>query len=243
MRVLVADDDPYSAAMLEAVLTSAGHECVMAKDGREAWAIIESVDAPRIAFLDWMMPEIDGIELCRRIRERKDAEYVYVAVLSVRSKQRDVTLGFQAGVDDYITKPYQIEDVLARLQVAERLVRSARVHNGLRRALAEAAASPGGDVIVRGDQRVGRIIFHHGKIAWAHISDVPGSLAAILADEPGITREDIREVIEECGVSGANFADLLVSWDLITRERLRTVLLNWIRAKIATPSRRSPPRR
>lgn len=241
MRVLVADDDPYSAAMLEAVLTSAGHECVMAKDGREAWAIIESVDAPRIAFLDWMMPEIDGIELCRRIRERKDAEYVYVAVLSVRSKQRDVTLGFQAGVDDYITKPYQIEDVLARLQVAERLVRSARVHNGLRRALAEAAASPGGDVIVRGDQRVGRIIFHHGKIAWAHISDVPGSLAAILADEPGITREDIREVIEECGVSGANFADLLVSWDLITRERLRTVLLNWIRAKIAAIASFSAP--
>jgi DNA-binding response OmpR family regulator len=152
MRVLVADDDPYSAAVLEAVLTSAGHKCVLARDGSEAWAIMQSVDAPRIVFLDWMMPGIDGIELCRRIRERNDAEYVYIAVLSVRSKQRDITLGFQAGADDFITKPYQTEDVLARLRVAERLFQSARASSGLRRALAEAAASPGGDVIVRGDQ-------------------------------------------------------------------------------------------
>lgn len=241
MRVLVADDDPYSAAVLEAVLTSAGHECVSARDGSEAWAIIQSADAPRIVFLDWMMPEIDGIELCRRIRERKGEAYVYVAILSVRSKQRDITLGFQAGADDFITKPYQTEDVLARLRVAERLVHSARASSGLRRALAEAAASPGGDVIVRGDQRVGRIIFHHGKIAWAHISDVPGSLATILADEPGITRDDIREVIAECGASGANFADILVNWELITSERLRAVLLNWIRAKIATIAAFSAP--
>lgn len=241
MRVLVADDDPYSAAVLEAVLTSAGHKCVLARDGSEAWAIMQSVDAPRIVFLDWMMPGIDGIELCRRIRERNDAEYVYIAVLSVRSKQRDITLGFQAGADDFITKPYQTEDVLARLRVAERLFQSARASSGLRRALAEAAASPGGDVIVRGAQRVGRIIFHQGKVAWAHVSDIPGSLATILADEPGITRDDIHELIEECGASGANFADLLVSWGLITSERLRAVLLSWIRAKIATIAAFSAP--
>ncbi len=234
MRVLVADDDPFSTAVLEAVLTSAGHECVLARDGGEAWEIIQSSDAPRIVFLDWMMPEIDGLELCRRIRERKTADYIYVAILSVRSKQRDITLGFQAGADDFITKPYQTEDVLARLSVAERLIQSARAGAGLRRALAEATASPGGDVIVRCDQRVGRIIFHHGKIAWAHVSDVPGSLAVILANEPGLTRDSIREVIEECGTTGANFADLLVSWDLITSERLRTILMNWIRARIAT---------
>ena len=194
MRVLVADDDHFSAAVIEAVLNAAGHECVLARDGSEAWAILQSGDAPRIVFLDWMMPEIDGLELCRRIRARKGAEYVYVAILSSRSKQRDVTLGFQAGADDFITKPYQTEDVLARLRVAERLTLSG---SSLRRALTEAVASPGGDVIIRGDQRVGRIIFHHGKIAWAHISDVPGSLSAILSDESGITRDDILGVIEE----------------------------------------------
>ena len=71
-------------------------------------------------------------------------------------------------------------------------------------------AGGAGDVIVRGAQRVGRIIFHQGKVAWAHVSDIPGSLATILADEPGITRDDIHELIEECGASGANFADILL---------------------------------
>ncbi len=238
MRVLVADDDHFSAAVIEAVLNAAGHECVLARDGSEAWAILQSGDAPRIVFLDWMMPEIDGLELCRRIRARKGAEYVYVAILSSRSKQRDVTLGFQAGADDFITKPYQTEDVLARLRVAERLTLSG---SSLRRALTEAVASPGGDVIIRGDQRVGRIIFHHGKIAWAHISDVPGSLSAILSDESGITRDDILGVIEECGATGANFADILVSWGLITADRLRSVLMNWIRGKIAVIAAFSAP--
>lgn len=236
MRVLVADDDPFSAAVMEALLLSAGHECVLAKDGREAWALLQADDAPRIVLLDWMMPEIDGLELCRRIRERVWAEYVYVAILSVRSKQRDITLGFQAGADDFITKPYQSEDVLARLRVAERLVRTTSAGPGLRRAIDEARASAGGDVIVRTQHRVGRIIFQDGKIAWAHVSDEPGSLSVILSSEPSISRDDIRGVIEECGATGDNFADVLVSWGLITRDRLRTVLAEWIQTKIATIS-------
>lgn len=233
MRVLVADDDPFSATVMQTVLRSAGHECVLARDGREAWEILQSKDAPRVVLLDWMMPEIDGIELCRRIRERATAEYVYVAILSVRSKQRDITVGFQAGADDFITKPYQVEEVLARLRVAERLVRSTS-GSGIVKAVAEARASEGGDVIVRTYHRVGRIIFSAGKIAWAHVSDEPGSLAAILSSEPSISRDDVRAVIEECSVTGQNFADVLVGWELITRERLREVLRGWIRGKVAT---------
>lgn len=233
MRVLVADDDPFSATVMQTVLRSAGHECLLARDGREAWEILRSNDAPRIVLLDWMMPEVDGLELCRRIRERAGAEYVYVAILSVRSKQRDITLGFQAGADDFITKPYQVEEVLARLRVAERLIRSTS-GAGMARALAEARASVGGDVIVRTQHRVGRVIFSEGRIAWAHVSDEPGSLSAILAGEPTLTRDDVRAVIEECSVTGQNFADVLVEWELITRERLREVLRGWIRAKIAT---------
>lgn len=232
MRVLVADDDPFSATVMQTVLRSAGHECVLARDGREAWEILQSKDAPRVVLLDWMMPEIDGIELCRRIRERATAEYVYVAILSVRSKQRDITVGFQAGADDFITKPYQVEEVLARLRVAERLVRSTS-GSGIVKAVSEARASEG-DVIVRTYHRVGRIIFSEGKIAWAHVSDEPGSLAAILSSEPSISRDDVRAVIEECSVTGQNFADVLVGWDLITRERLREILRGWIRGKIAT---------
>ncbi len=233
MRVLVADDDPFSAAVMEVLIHSAGHECVLARDGREAWQILQTADAPRIVFLDWMMPEIDGIELCRRIRERATHEYTYVAMLSSRNKQRDITLGFQSGADDFITKPYQTEEVLARLRVAERLMRTTSAGVNLRRAIAEARASSGGDVIVRAEHRVGRIIFDRGRVAWAHVSDEPGSLATILAGEGSITREEVRAVIEECSATGQNFVDVLVAWELITREQLRSVLARWIRAKIA----------
>lgn len=231
MRVLIADDDPFSSAIMQAVLTSGGHECVMARDGREAWEILQGKDAPRIVFLDWMMPEIDGIELCRRIRERPGAEYVYIAILSVRNKQRDITLGFHAGADDFITKPYQVEEVLARLLVAERLIRSTSGAS-MARALREARESRGGDVIVRVDHRVGRIIFFEGQVAWAHVSDEPGSLMAIL--DGRVAAEDVRAVIDECSQTGANFADVLVAWNLISRDHLREVLRAWIQAKIVT---------
>jgi len=233
MRILVADDDPFSAAVMEALSASAGYQCMLARDGSEAWEILRAPDPPRIVFLDWMMPELDGLEVCRRIREQASAEYTYVAILSARNKQRDITLGFQAGADDFITKPYQIGEVLARLRVAERLVRSTGAGVNLRRALAEARESAGGDVIVRAGSRVGRIIFHGGRVAWAHVSDEPGSLAAMLAGEGSITREDVRAVIEECGATGESFVDVLVAWGFITRERLRAVIVRWTRAKIA----------
>jgi DNA-binding response OmpR family regulator len=232
MRVLVADDDPFSAAVMEALIQSAGHECVLATNGHEAWQILQTPDAPRVVFLDWMMPEIDGLELCRRIRVRDNHAYTYVAILSARNKQRDITLGFQSGADDFITKPYQAEEVLARLCVAERLMRSTGAGVNLRRAIAEARGSKGGDLIVRSEHRVGRIIFDRGRVAWAHISDEPGSLAAILAGEGPITRDEVRAVIEECSATGQNFADVLVAWELITREQLRAVLTRWIKAKI-----------
>lgn len=234
MRVLVADDDSFSSSLLEAMLRSAGYTCVIARNGREAWDILQAPDAPRIALLDWMMPEIDGVEICRRIRERASADYTYVAILSTRNKQRDIALGFQSGADDFITKPYKPDDVLARLRVAERLLRSISGRSGLARAIAEARESPGGDVIVRTLRRVGRIIFQDGRIAWAHVSDEPGSLVTILSAEPGISRDDVRAVLEECSVSGQNFADVLVAWGLLTQERLRELLRDWLRRKIAT---------
>lgn len=230
--MLVADDDPYSRAVLEAVLTASGHACTIVSNGREAWNVLQRPDAPKVAFLDWMMPEIDGTDICRMLRERTEGEYTYVVILSSRNKQSDITLGFQSGADDFITKPYNPEDILARIQVAERI--SLVGSTGLAQVLAEACESPSGDVIARTLRRVGRIIFHGGRIAWAHVSDEPGSLAAILASEPDISREDVAAVLEECRGSGQNFADVLVAWDLISRERLRVVLREWTRAKIAT---------
>ena len=212
----------------------AGHQCVLASDGHAAWDILQAPSPPQIAFLDWMMPGIDGLEVCRRIRERGGSEYTYVIIVSARNKQQDIISGFQSGADDFITKPYKPEDILARVRVAERLHRSFTANSGLPKALAEARESPSGDVIVRTLRRVGRIIFHDGRIAWAHVSDEPGSLATILAGEPDISRDDVRAVLAECKSSGQNFADVLVAWNMLPPERLRVLLRDWIRAKIAT---------
>ena len=234
MKVLVADDDPCGIDVLAAVLRAAGHQCVLASDGKEAWDILQSPARPQIAFLDWIMPGIDGLEVCRRIRQRGGSEYTYVTIVSARNKQQDIIDGFHSGADDFITKPYKPEDILARVRVAERLLRSFTANSSLSRALAEAREGASGDVIVRTLRHVGRILFHEGRIAWAHVSDEPGSLAAILAGEPGISRDDVRAVLAECGSTGQNFADVLVAWNLLTPERLRALLRDWIRSKIAT---------
>lgn len=234
VKVLVADDEPVGRELLASVLRGVGHECVLARDGHEAWDILQAPDAPQVLFLDWMMPGIDGIEICRRIREHRGADYKYIAIVSARNRQQDIVYGFESGADEFVTKPYMSEDILARIRVAERLMRSVSMYSGLPRAIAEACESASGDVIVRTDNRVGRILFHEGRIAWAHISDQPGSLHAILADEPGITRDDVKAVLDESRASGQNFTDVLVAWDLLTPARLRELLRDWIRAKVAT---------
>lgn len=234
MKILVADDDPCGIDILAAVLRVAGHQCVLARDGHEAWDILQSPDPPQIAFLDWMMPGLDGLEICRRIREHGGSEYTYITIVSARNRQQDIIYGFQSGADDFITKPYKPEDILARVRVAERLHRSFTSNSGLSRALAEARESPSGDIIVRTLRRVGRILFHGGRIAWAHVSDEPGSLTAMLASEPDISHDDVLAVLAECRSSGQNFADVLVEWNMLSPERLRVLLRDWIRAKIAT---------
>ncbi|MEZ4453290.1 MAG: response regulator [Nannocystaceae bacterium] len=234
MRVLVADDDPFSAAILETLLVSAGHQAVLVENGAEAWEALQGPDAPRIVFLDWVMPGIDGLELCRKIRGLTNVEYTYVVMVSSRNKQRDISLGYQAGADEFITKPYKADEVLDRLRVATRLLESTNGVATLRQAFGEARSAAGGDVIVRSGRRVGRVMFFEGRVAWAHISGEPGSLAAMLADVATISREDVRSVLEECTETGRSFADVLVDWGLITRLRLRSIVRDWIRDKVQT---------
>ncbi|MCA9660198.1 MAG: response regulator [Myxococcales bacterium] len=241
MKILVADDDPISATVLEALLTSSGHECSIVHDGNAAWELAKADDPPRIMFLDWMMPGIDGLELCRKIRQLDRPFYTYIAIISVRNKQRDITLGFQSGADDFITKPYQAEEVLARLRVAERVIRTLSPGMTLQRALEEAVVSDGGDIIVRSGNIVGRIMLHAGEVAWAHVSNEPGSLYAMLSSETSITKEEIRAVLEECTSTGKNFAEVIVEWGLLSGDRLRERMRRWIRGKIATIGRLPEP--
>jgi diguanylate cyclase (GGDEF)-like protein len=122
MRALVADDDPMQRLYLTRCLSSWGYETLEAADGEEAWEILCRADAPQLVLLDWMMPGMDGTELCQRIRSLKDQPYTYVVLLTARSDQQDLLSGLGAGADDYMTKPVNTPELKARLRSGKRII-------------------------------------------------------------------------------------------------------------------------
>ncbi len=122
MKILIAEDDSVSRRLLEAFLSKWGYEVIVATNGAEAWRIFEQDEAPRLALLDWMMPELDGIEVCRRVRVREARPYVYMVLLTARSQKQDLLKALEAGADDYLTKPFDADELRARLHVGRRII-------------------------------------------------------------------------------------------------------------------------
>jgi diguanylate cyclase (GGDEF)-like protein len=122
MRILLAEDEPVSRHLLQVCLTGWGYEIVVVADGTEAWQQLERGDGPSIAIIDWMMPGMDGLEICRRVRAQGREPYVYVLLLTERHQQDDVVAGLKSGADDFMTKPFDDGELRARLKVAERIV-------------------------------------------------------------------------------------------------------------------------
>jgi len=122
VRVLVAEDDPISQRVLETMLNRWGYETIVASDGLEAWELLSRPDAPPVAILDWMMPEMSGLDVCRRARKAQGNEYLYVVLLTAKGRQEDIIEGMNAGADDYITKPFDSGELRVRLRAAERTV-------------------------------------------------------------------------------------------------------------------------
>jgi putative two-component system response regulator len=122
VKILVADDDSTSRRLLEATLAKRGHEVVVTRDGQEAWQTLQTPNGPRLAILDWMMPVIDGVELCRRIRSGVLPGYVYVILLTSRSDKQDIVEGLSAGADDFVTKPFHAEELAVRVTAGQRIL-------------------------------------------------------------------------------------------------------------------------
>jgi sigma-B regulation protein RsbU (phosphoserine phosphatase) len=120
MRILIADDDRMSALMLSRAVEQWGFEAVVVDDGLAAWNVIAGDTPPDLAILDWVMPGIDGIELCRRIRAAQLKTQIYLILLSARSTQQDLIAGLDAGADDYLTKPFDPDELRARIRVGQR---------------------------------------------------------------------------------------------------------------------------
>ncbi len=122
MRVLVADDDLTSRRILEVILTKWGHEPTVVADGPAAALALEQPDPPRLVLLDWNMPGLLGPEVCLRIRKRETDNPPYLILLTARGEKGDVVQGLDAGANDYISKPYDLEELRARLQVGARML-------------------------------------------------------------------------------------------------------------------------
>jgi two-component system cell cycle response regulator len=121
MRILVAEDDSVSALILRRTLEKMGNEVTVAQDGLEAWNLVVQQDF-RLVISDWMMPNMDGVQLCRRIRSRKDYPYVYLILLTAKGAREDRLEAMEAGADDFLVKPLDTAELTARLNVARRIL-------------------------------------------------------------------------------------------------------------------------
>lgn len=123
MKILIADDDSVSRRMMQRMLIHAGYDVLAAADGGEAVELLLSKDAPRLALLDWMMPVMDGLDVCRELRRLPERAYTYIALLTSKEAKEDLIAGLEAGADDYLTKPCNPHELAARLRTGERILR------------------------------------------------------------------------------------------------------------------------
>ncbi len=140
MRVLIAEDDDFFLKLLKQVL-GPKHQLIIARDGDEAWRLLQAPDAPRLAILDWVMPGLSGPEVCRKVRACAHLSSMYLIILTAKNDEADIVSGLRAGADDYITKPPMPAELQARVRVGERIL-----------ALQDALASPAASA----DQAFGR---------------------------------------------------------------------------------------
>jgi two-component system cell cycle response regulator len=122
LKILIADDEALSRRLLEKTLHRAGYEVIAVENGKQALDQLCKLDGPRLALLDWVMPELDGPEVCRAVRTRSEQTYVYMVLLTSKGSKEETVLGLESGADDYLTKPFNAEELRARLRVGERIL-------------------------------------------------------------------------------------------------------------------------
>jgi two-component system cell cycle response regulator len=139
MKILIADDDFTSRTLLTAVLQKHGYDVVATVDGSEAWDVMGQPDAPKLVILDWMMPEMEGTEVCRLIRAVETDEPPYIILLTAKGGKTDIIEGLDAGADDYLAKPFDPGELRARLGVGQRMIEMQAKLVAARNALEEQA--------------------------------------------------------------------------------------------------------
>ena len=139
MRILIADDDLTSRTLLASVLKKAGHEVQAVINGADAWHALRQPDAPELVILDWMMPEMDGPEVVRRVRALATERPPYILMLTARGEKSDIVAGLEAGANDYLAKPFDLGELRSRTEVGRRMIEMQAALVGSREALAHLA--------------------------------------------------------------------------------------------------------
>lgn len=122
MRILIAEDDPVSRAALTHTLSGWGHEVIVTCDGLAAWTELQRDTAPKLALLDWMMPHVDGAEVCRRTQALARSEPTYLMLVTGRQQKADIVAGLESGANDYVVKPFDRQELKSRIGVGQRVV-------------------------------------------------------------------------------------------------------------------------
>lgn len=122
MRILIADDDPFTSKLMAKVVKNLGYECTVTHRAQEALKLLQSDNAPKMALIDWVMPEMTGVELCRKVREDKNSCYKYLILVTSKDLKEDIIKGMEAGADDYVTKPFLSQELAVRINAGKRIL-------------------------------------------------------------------------------------------------------------------------
>lgn len=122
MRILIAEDEPAFRMILEKILRDWGYQVEVVRDGSEAYQVLCGDNPPKLAILDWKMPGMEGVEICRRLREKRPEHYLYLILLTSQQRDEDLIAGMEAGADDYIIKPFKLNELRVRLRAGRRIV-------------------------------------------------------------------------------------------------------------------------
>jgi two-component system, cell cycle response regulator len=233
MKVLIADDDAISRRILSASLARQGHDVEVAVDGARAWARLERADPPDLVIVDWQMPGLDGLEICRKLRERDARPYVYVILVTSSGSVHDAAEGLEAGADDFIAKPFDAEELRARVRAAQRLI-ELQAAMARSRAYLEAALANIDSGVLLMDQS-GRVVY--GNPALARISGMPLDVALRLTRDDFVRlhaeRVDKPETLaERLGIGNMLPLDVEVDLEVENPER-RTI--RWIAKQVPLP--------
>lgn len=143
MKILIAEDDVTSRNILRAILIRWGYEVIVTCNGVEAWDVLRQQEAPKIAVLDWMMPGLDGVEVCRKVRTLENDDPPYLILLTIRDDKADIVEGLSGGANDYISKPYDIKELQARIEVGKRVIElQDRLHSAMEDLSRQAMTDP-----------------------------------------------------------------------------------------------------